>query len=278
MRKLFNKYIPLAYGVYFNLFVLFDKRKAAHKAFTLFCSPRKGRVTAAQASFLKQAENGSEQVCDHQIQTYRWPGEKETVLLLHGWESNTYRWKNLIRFLQKEGYNIIAFDAPAHGKSSGSLFNVPLYIDCISHIAGLYRPNYMIAHSVGGMAALYYQYKFPKNTLQKIVAISPSDLHELMKQYKEVLKYNKNVDNALDAYFVNRFGFGINDFSTALFAREITIPGLLIHDLYDQISPVGPSEKVHSNWKNSKFIRTEGLGHSLHQDQVSEQIIDFLRS
>ncbi len=279
MKKLVNKYLPRAYGAYFNFLVLFNTKRAAHKAFTLFCTPRKGKVLPAQASYLQEAENGVERIGDLRIQIYKWAGQKETILLLHGWESNSFRWRNLIGFLQKENYNVIAFDAPAHGKSSGTIFTAPLYAECIHHLVQVHHPEYLIAHSFGGMAALYHQYKFPDNPLKKIITIgSPSELSQLMKVYRELLKYNNRVAKALDAYFIDHFGFAINDFSTASFARKIAISGLLIHDVYDKVTPLIASESVHANWKESKLIKTEGFGHSMHQDQVSEEIVDFLKS
>ena len=278
MKKILNKYVPLAYGKYFNLLALFSRSRAAHKAFTLFCTPRRGRILPSQTSFLKAAENGVESVNDHRLQTYKWAGDKETVLLLHGWESNSFRWRNLIGFLQNEGYNIITFDAPAHGRSSGKIFNVPIYTDCINFMVEKHQPKFMIAHSVGGMAAVYHQYKYPVNSLESIITIgSPSELPEIMLEYKGILNYNSRVDDAIDNYFVNTFGFGINDFSTSTFAKELNIKGLLIHDKQDKIAPVSASERVHANWTNSKLIKTEGLGHSLHQEEVSNYIIDFLR-
>ncbi|MEX0289671.1 MAG: alpha/beta fold hydrolase [Flavobacteriaceae bacterium] len=278
MKRLLNKYLPLAYGKYFNVVALFSKESAAHKAFTLFCTPRKGRILPSQVAFLKSAENGIEEVSGHKLQTYSWAGDKETVLLLHGWESNSFRWRNLIGFLQHEDYNIITFDAPAHGKSSGKIFNVPLYTNCIQHMVQKYQPKFMVAHSVGGMAAIYHQYKYPQNSLKSIVTIgSPSELPEIMDQYKKTLNYNARVDHALDRYFVKTFGFGVNDFSTSTFAKELNIQGLLIHDKLDKIAPVQASERVHANWKNSTLITTEGFGHSLHQEEVSNYIMDFLR-
>ena len=100
-------------------------------------------------------------------ETYNWDGEKETVLLLHGWESNSFRWRNLIGHLKREGYRVLAFDAPAHGHSSGSLFNVIRYTECTQTIVSRYNPDYIIGHSVGGMTAVYHQYRFPGNSLKK---------------------------------------------------------------------------------------------------------------
>jgi len=279
MKKLINKYLPLAYGAYFNTLAIFSGKRAAQKAFILFCTPRKGRILPSQQSFLSAAEHKVEQFGTHQIQTYRWPGHKETILLLHGWESNSFRWHKLIGFLQKEDYNIIAIDAPAHGKSSGKILTAPLYTEWIHHVVQEYLPDYMVAHSFGGMAALYQQYKYPDKTLKKIVTIgSPSELSEFMSQYKKILKYNSTVTAALDDYIMDTFGFRPNDFSTAAFARRISTSGLLIHDELDTVTPVISSERVHANWKNSRLIKTKGLGHSMHQEKVNKHIIDFLKS
>ena len=83
---------------------------------------------------------------------------------------------------------------------------------------------------------------------------------------------------ALDDYFVEHFGFHIQDFSTSTYAKELSKTGLLIHDELDAIAPVSCSERVHANWKDSSLIKTKGLGHSLHQDGVRDRIIAFLKS
>jgi len=279
MKKLMNKYLPLAYGSYFNFLAIFSAKIAAQTAFKIFCTPRKGKILPAQQIYLKPAEHGIAQINEQQIQTYKWSGKKETILLLHGWESNSFRWRNLIGLLQKEDYNIISIDAPAHGNSSGDLFNVPLYVEGIREVVERHKPKYLIAHSVGGMAAIYHQYKYPENPLQKLVTIgAPSEFSALMDQYKEILRYNSKVDKAIDDLIQDNFGFRIKDFSTSAFALEIDIKGLLIHDELDKIAPFSASERVHANWQNSNLIKTEGLGHSMHQEQVSNSIINFLKS
>ena len=90
------------------------------------------------------------------IQTYQWKGEKQTILLAHGWESNTYRWKSLINKLHQNGHHIIALDAPAHGQSSGTQFNAILYSEFINVVASHYQPTVIVGHSVGGMATVFF--------------------------------------------------------------------------------------------------------------------------
>lgn len=279
MKKLVTNIFAKAYGVYFNILALFSKKLAGEKAITLFSSPRKGNVLPIQASFLKEAEDIMIEVGGKQIQTYSWAGTKEPVLLLHGWESNSFRWRNLIRFLREANFAIVAFDAPAHGNSSGGIFNVPLYAECTQHIVKHFNPSYIIGHSVGGMTAVYHQYIYPHNSIQKIVTIgAPSEFYELMEHYQKLVGFNKRVLASIDDYVQKHFGYGIQDFSSSKFAQKIQIEGLLVHDIEDPITPYHNSEKVHANWKNSKLISTRGLGHSMHQDKVNNQIIDFLKS
>lgn len=279
MKKLITKILPLAYGQYFNLYALLAPQKTAHKAFNLFCTVRKGRVLPQQEAYLDKAKNGVESAAGHKLQSYHWPGKKQTVLLVHGWESNTFRWRNLIHKLQDVDFNIIAFDAPSHGYSTGKILYVPLYEEALHHMIKKYDPKYLIGHSVGGMTLMYNEYKNPNPNVEKMVTIgAPSEFHEIMEHYQYLLKFNNRVMKALDNYILKRFGFKIRDFSASKFAQSNTKKGLLFHDKLDAIAPYHASENVSANWKGSTLISTEGLGHSMHQEDVNNQIISFLEA
>ncbi|NNK11552.1 MAG: alpha/beta hydrolase, partial [Flavobacteriaceae bacterium] len=203
MTTYFKRIVPRIYGLTFNILSFFSKRAVATKAYRLFCTPRKGRVLPIQEEFLKEAAFEKVMVDDMEIQTYHWKGPGKRVMLLHGWESNTYRWRNMIGFLKEEGYDIVAFDAPAHGWSKGKLFHVIRYTACTKKLVDRYKPAYLIGHSVGGMNAVYQQYLYPKNSLQKIVTIgSPSEMQDVMKQYQEILGFNDRVMQALDELII----------------------------------------------------------------------------
>jgi len=278
MKKILKKVIPLIFGTYINSIAIFSKTKAAKKAFILFCTPRKGKVLPHQEAYLNKAKKEVIQTEKAAIQIYEWPGNKETILLLHGWESNVFRWRNLITLLQEENYTIIACDAPAHGNSSGAILNVPMYEECTQKIIEKYQPTYIISHSLGAMTALYNQYKRNSNTsIQKIITLgSPSVVTEFIDTYQKTLKLNQTVLKSLDDLFLKKFNFRINDFSIAEYVKSNEKKGLLIHDKLDPITPFHNSENIHRNWKGSKLIKTTGYGHSLHQDDVNQAIIDFL--
>lgn len=279
MKKLIEKLIPKLYGIYFNILVLFSKRKTAEKVFNVFCTVRKGKILTSQKNFIDPVKDKVHSLAEHKIQSYQWQGTKETILLLHGWESNTYRWHKLIEKLQKAGFTIVAFDAPAHGYSSGEYLNVPIYAEILEHMVQYYKPKHLVGHSVGGMTIMFHQYYNPKSDIDKIVTIgSPSEFHEIIAHYQQLLGFNSKVLEVLDEYLYHKFGFRIHELSTPTFAKNNTKKGLLFHDRLDKVTPYHGSERVHAAWKGSQFVTTEGLGHSMHQDEVNDQIIDFLES
>ncbi|WP_350291072.1 alpha/beta hydrolase [uncultured Croceitalea sp.] len=279
MKKLLTELIPLFYGKLFNLTVILNPERTATKAFDIFCTIRKGRVKPIQATFLDKAKLTLETIGDHKVQTYNWPGNGETILLLHGWESNTFRWRNLIEKLKKKDYNIIAFDAPAHGNSSGDRLHVPLYSISSRFVMDKHQPKYIIAHSVGGMTTLYDHYVNPESSVKKIVTIgAPSEFSQFMDHYQNLLRFNDKVKNAMNKRLKEWLGFNFHEFSSAIFVSNNHKEGLLIHDMQDAQVPYEASIKVHENWKNSKLVTTTGFGHSMHQEEVNNEIIEFLRS
>lgn len=279
MKKHNYNILPVAYGQYFNLYTLLAPKIAADKIFHFFCKVRKGRVLPQQAPYLDKAKHQLEHIAGHRIQSYRWPGHKATVLLVHGWESNTFRWRNLITKLKAAHFNIIAFDAPAHGYSSGEFLYVPLYEEVLHHLIKKYDPQHLIGHSVGGMTVLYNEFKNPNPNVKKIVTLgTPSELYSIMERFQNTLKLHKRVMRTLDKYMLNRFGLRIREFSVPAFAQSNTKKGLLFHDTLDPITPYHASVQIHNHWQGSTLISTEGLGHSMHQEEVNDQIVEFLEA
>ncbi|MBQ4914159.1 alpha/beta hydrolase [Maribacter sp. MMG018] len=278
MKKILQKLMPKLYGKILNVYVLISPKKAADMAFRIFCKVRKGKILPHQKEYLDPVKLQKTEIAGHSIQTYQWKGDKETVLLVHGWESNAWRWHKLIEKLTEANYNVIAFDAPAHGNSSGTYLYVPLYAEVTQYMIKKYKPKFLIGHSMGGMTILYNEFLNKNVGVEKIITIgSPSEFHEIINHFKKLLGFNDSVLNALEQYIVQRFGFTINEFSSSRFIENDKRKGLLFHDRFDKIAPYHASEKVHSDWKGSQLVTTEGLGHSMHQDEVNDKIIAFLK-
>lgn len=277
MKEKFEKYLPVLIGRYFRFLFFFFPKKAVNRAYILFCTPRKGKTLPEQEDFLEEAADEIILVNDLEIQTYRWGNMGETILMIHGWESNTHRWKRIINKLHKKGYNVIAFDAPAHGNSSGKILNVPLYTQCLQKVIELYRPNHILGHSVGGMTTIYHQSIYPNQEIEKLIILAPpSELSRIMKGYQRILKLSPKFMEALDQFFKEKHGFYFKEFSASDFAKKLSHNGLLIHDKYDDIAPYQEAEAIGKNWSNANFITTENYGHSLFFEEVDAMIINFL--
>lgn len=278
MKQLIKKFQPKIVGFKLNFLFLARPDLAISQAFQLFCTPRRGKIKPEQTAFLNPAKVEKIRVEGKSLQIYQWKGDNATVLLLHGWESNTHRWKQLIEKLQAESYHIIAFDAPAHGNSTGKMFNIPFYDKCVETVVQKTNPEFIVGHSMGAMTAIFHQHFHPTKHIEKLVLLGPpSELTLLMKDFQKVLNLTPQFMQSLEAYFHSKFGFTFAQFSIASFAKTVQQKGLLIHDAHDKIAPVSASKSIHENWKNSTLIVTEGAGHSLNNEAIHKKVIRFLK-
>ena len=61
--------------------------------------------------------------------------------------------KNTLTPLIKKGYEVLAFDAPAHGESTGKTINAVVYKDLVLIFGSSYGPiDSFVTHSFGGLA------------------------------------------------------------------------------------------------------------------------------
>lgn len=279
MRKLINKAVPKTIGALLNASSLVSSKYAAAKALSLFAIPRKGDITKKQASFLKSAQKEQLNYNGFSIRTYQWRGLNKTVLLSHGWESNTGRWEKLIASLQNDNYNVVALDAPAHGESESKEFNAILYSEFINVVCQQFKPEIIIGHSLGGMASVFFQHKYQIDSLNKLVLLgAPSEFEGVLKNYTNLLNYNSKVIKSLDKLIEDTFGAPPSAFSTAKYCEFIDVQALIIHDKKDNIIPYTDAELIHKSLKNSKLILTSGYEHSLNHEIVYQHILDFLNA
>lgn len=277
IRNLLNKAIPKLYGFYFNILALYSKDKSGKAALKLFSTPRKGKVQKYQEAFLDTARSQRISFEDGFYQLYHWKGEGKTVLFAHGWESNSYRWRYIIEPLLEKGYNIVAIDAPAHGKSDGTTFTAIKYAGIIKSTIELYEPQFIIAHSVGCMATTYQESQSPHKCIEKIVFLgSPNRLDNIMKSYQEVVPFNNTVFNNMDIEVERIFKLRFKDFSVEKFAQNIQTPVLLIHNKNDEIIPFSTLRELESEFSNATVFEAPTGGHSLYNNEVAETVISFI--
>src|SRR5687768_12096878 len=111
----------------FKLLSVVSKRKAAEKAFLLFCTPQY-RNRKKLPRIFESAEKLRLHFLNYNLTGYRWNADAETkCLILHGFESSVINFDRYVKPLISKGYGVVAFDAPAHGRSTGTTVNVLIY-------------------------------------------------------------------------------------------------------------------------------------------------------
>lgn len=272
-----NNNLLKSIGFTLNLISYFSSKFAAKLAILLFSKPQKGKLKGIDSPFLKSATKEVLNYEDISIMTYHWKGKKGTILLAHGWESNTYRWKDLIEILKKLDYNIVALDAPAHGNSGSKIFNALLYSECINIVAKKFNVNIIFGHSVGGMATVFFQHKYQLPTIKKLVLLgAPSNFTGVFNRYSKMMGYNNKVVNAMNQYVLKKFNHLPEYFSAAKFSKEINSKGLIIHDKKDRIIPYNDALDYENHYSNARLISTKGFGHGLKSKKVYNHILEFL--
>lgn len=266
-------------GFIINLVSLFSTRGAANMALYLFTTPRKGHVNEKQSDFLDTSFREELLVNGIPVMTYRWLGNGKTILLAHGWESNASRWQYLIEPLKKLNYNIIALDAPAHGRSGSKRFDAILYSNFINGVAQKFNPDIIIGHSVGGMATAFSQDKLQALKIRKLILIgTPSEYTAVLKRYFKMMSYSNRTIKAINKLISERFQAEPMSFSTSKSLETIELEGLIIHDKSDNVIPYGDALLINRSFKNSKLVTTEGYGHSMNDEYISNYIYEFLES
>ena len=158
-----------------GLFSSFSKKKAAKKALDLFRTPQRRNISQA-GNIFNEAEKLKFDLDGILIQGYRWnhhSGKK--VLIIHGFESSIVNFGHYVRPLVKKGYEVLAFDAPAHGISGGKTITAPLFAKMITAIHENYGPaQSFIAHSFGGLALSIALENINHDETYRVVLIAPA--------------------------------------------------------------------------------------------------------
>lgn len=274
-----SSFVIKSIGNALNATSLISSRFASKKAINLFASPRKGRYNDAQKRIIDTAFYEEISYNNLNIAIYRWVGKGKTVLLAHGWESNTSRWEYLLADLKAQDYNIIALDAPAHGRSDGKQFNAILYSEFINVAAQKFQPDVLIGHSVGGMASVFCMHNHELPSIKKLILLgAPAHFTGVFTRYKQMMGFNNRISNGLDSIVLERFGKPVDYFSAANFTKTINAKGLIIHDKKDRIIPYQDGQLIASRYKNSEFISTSGFGHGLKDKSLTPKIIEFINN
>jgi pimeloyl-ACP methyl ester carboxylesterase len=266
----------------FKVLTVLSKRKAAQQAFKLFCTPYLKSKSFIPAIF-KDATKLSFYLANKKINGFLWnhPQQKK-ALILHGFGSAAHHFHHLVQPLIDKGYEVLAFDAPAHGSSDGATTNVIEYATMIKEVIKLYGPiDSFIAHSFGGIAVCLALEEINQPLHIKVVLIAPATetLSAVDGAFTMLQINDKAVRKEFDNIILQLSGKETAWFSIRRAVKNINASILWIHDEEDDITPLKDALEVKKdNHPHIKFIITKNLGHrKIYRDnEVKKEAMGFL--
>jgi len=179
-----------------------------------------------------------------------------SVLLVHGWSSRAAHMAAFVTPLEEAGLAVVAFDAPAHGRSAGARTDVWEIAETLVRLEKEHGPfEGIITHSMGALACAT---AMASGALQvrRIVCVAPA-----MKQTNFVDGFARIV--GLPEPVAANLAMRIEAMTGAAFwdRAVIPVPALLIHDSADEFIPMADVEALQEQWPAAHLIPTSGLGH-----------------
>lgn len=276
----------LALGYYklkFSLLSLISDRKAAESVFRLFCTPYSGKPKRKVPSVFEKAGKISFQFNDLKWNGWKWAPENSNgkkILIVHGFDSCSYRFDRYIVPLNREGFEVVAFDAQGHGTSEGKKINALVYSQAILKMDELFGSFYgIMAHSLGGLATALAFEQLPKQEERKLVLIAPTtETHTAIDNFFKVIPVNEKVKAAFNKLIEEVGQKPVEYYSVSRAVRNIKAPVLWIHDEEDKVCPYCDTLPVQGlKLPHVEFFITKGLGHSgiYRQNNVFKKIVAF---
>lgn len=295
------------YKTKFKLLATISKRKAAEKAFELFCTPqsrknkkptkifesgeklhfplegsivRGWRFNPVRTPAQKIHSDGDHPRPYRHGQTGGHPAEKK-VLILHGWESSVTNFDKYINLFVKKGYEVLAFDAPAHGGSGGKKITAPLYKDMIMKIHKQFGPvNSFLAHSFGGLAVSLALEELNDTKNIRLALIAPAtETTTALNSFFNFLAIDEGVRREFDKVIIEKGGRKAEWYSIKRAMKNIKAKVLWIQDEEDIVTPLSDAMNVkNENYTNIEFVITKGLGHSkIYRDnKIIDTVVNYL--
>ena len=253
---------------------------AGKAAYYLFCRPpriaagdaARARLTEKLGPLRDDAEAIRVDGPDATIQTYLWRTTKSPtrgrVLLIHGWTAEALIMGLFVKPLRDAGFDVVALDLPAHGKSTGRLLNMPIGARAVLSVADSLGPFAgIVTHSFGGaIAALAVEGGTPINRkidVDRLVLISsPHSIAKTARDFGDGFAFTESLQQRLGAEITNHARRPVESILIGNMLATVGKPALIVHDTDDERVPFAEAEAiVAASRGHATLMQTKGLGH-----------------
>jgi pimeloyl-ACP methyl ester carboxylesterase len=216
------------------------------------------------------------------IQVYEW-GEANApvILMVHGWGARATQMGRMIPALVGCGYRVVAFDAPAHGRSSGHITNHIHFAGAVSAVADtIGEIDSVIAHSFGVAATLLACRDWGVTAKRQIYISSFSHCIWFTEAFGKYLRIRTDIVSRMRDMMVTRYTgrFEWSQLSVSDMLQDTNMPTLLIHDRNDNEIPYAHFQQLVCAKPQAETFTTNGLGHHflLRNAEVINSVVQFV--
>jgi pimeloyl-ACP methyl ester carboxylesterase len=248
-------------------------RRVADHMFDVFCTPPVLADTAqAGVSRMDARLEGARAFCvpfeGGSLQAYRFSGAgRGTVVLVHGWTGRSAVMSAFVDPLIEQGFDVVAFDLPAHGRSGGQRLHVPLGVRALHALYAVTGPWHgLVGHSFGGAvitAALSgLVADLPQLTAARLALVAaPNSMPRIFDIFSHRHGLSPAAQTLLKGHVRRLTGNDVDSFIGADILRRFPVPTLILHAPDDKeveylsaeaFATAGPHVTLHS---------LPGLGH-----------------
>ncbi|MEV8394941.1 MULTISPECIES: alpha/beta hydrolase [unclassified Streptomyces] len=260
-------------------------RLAGRAAFAVSLRPvGHSRLRPGESELLAEARTGQLTVNGKSVVTHQWGDGSRPVLLVHGWESRASRLGAFVTALREQGYSPVAFDAPAHGASSGRNTSIIEYREIIRRLHAEHgRFEAVVAHSFGVLATFFALRDGGVETRRVVGIGGVAEFDWIIGGFRTMLGLRERIVRDMRGHLERVMLPGEPDIWRRLNAtyrpEEIGVPVLLVHDEHDDRVPLGQSRAlVRAYGEGARLVVTRGLGHRriLGDPEVVAAAVDFV--
>jgi pimeloyl-ACP methyl ester carboxylesterase len=205
-------------------------------------------------------------------------GRGPTVLLVHGWGGRASQMRAFVEPLVRAGHTVVAFDAPAHGRSAGRRLSLPGYAAAITRVAEATGPLHgIIAHSFGAPATAVAVAGGLK-VGRAVFLGPPADERNFLDRFATLLGLSDRTRRLTGAVTERIVGAPFDRFTASTLGPRLELPLLVVHDREDNEVPWSDGERVARALRRGTLYTTVGLGHRgiLREPAVVERVIRFV--
>ena len=260
---------------------IFSGKLAAAYSRYFFMLPQRHRMKPAEKQWRDQARQWDMEVksIGKTVRMYQWGDQGPRVLLAHGWSGRGTQFTRLGQALLDKGYQVIAFDAPAHGQSTGKRTLMLHFIETIKTADAQHGPFHaIIGHSMGGIAALNAVGSHGVKPAYLVTIGIPDSIKRIFFQFAQVMGLKPVIAQYNIDYLAKVYGTDIDRLAGSYNAQKTDVSTLIIHDRDDKEVPYTEAQSIAAKLPNGQLLLTQSMGHRriLHDKKVIEKILYFL--